>query len=103
MTTDFELAGGDRIPAVGFGIWKIDPESTADAVYTAIDVGYRHIDSACDYGNEIEAGEGIRKAIQGGIASRDVNFGDRYLVGLTLRPRLGRYAPGIGFGLVFEK
>ncbi|MCA9140085.1 MAG: aldo/keto reductase [Planctomycetales bacterium] len=71
MTNQFKLASGDSIPSVGLGLWKIDRESTAEAVYRAIEIGYRHIDSACDYGNEYEAGDGIRKAIDDGLVTRD--------------------------------
>lgn len=70
MTTHFKLASGDSIPSVGLGLWKIDRESTAEAVYRAIEIGYRHIDSACDYGNEYEAGDGIRRAIDDGLVKR---------------------------------
>ena len=66
-----KLRSGNTVPAVGLGIWKIAPEMTANVVQTAIDVGYRHIDAACDYGNEAEAGEGLSKAISGGAVSRD--------------------------------
>lgn len=59
------------MPAVGLGIWKIDRDDTAPIVHDAIEIGYRHIDSASDYGNEVEAGEGIRAAIDNGHASRD--------------------------------
>ncbi|MEM1173532.1 MAG: aldo/keto reductase [Pseudomonadota bacterium] len=62
--------GDGTMPAVGLGIWKIAPEDTARSVYEAIEVGYRHIDSACDYGNEVEAGEGIAKAIADGLCTR---------------------------------
>lgn len=69
MTT---IAVGDkRMPAVGLGIWKIDPADTARVVVDAIDVGYRHIDSAADYGNEKQAGEGIRQALDGGRCRRE--------------------------------
>jgi D-xylose reductase len=54
---------GKSMPAVGLGLWKIDPGAVADAVYQAIKVGYRHLDSAADYGNEKEVGEGIARAI----------------------------------------
>ena len=47
------------MPAVGLGLWKIEREATARTVQDAISIGYRHIDSACDYGNEAEAGEGL--------------------------------------------
>lgn len=58
-------------PAVGLGLWKIERERTAALVEEAIRVGYRHLDSACDYGNEAEAGEGIRRALAAGVCRRD--------------------------------
>lgn len=61
----------ESIPKVGFGLWKIAPENCADAVYNAIKVGYRHLDSACDYGNEIQVGEGIKRAIADGLCTRE--------------------------------
>ena len=51
------------IPQVGFGLWKISRDDCANVVYEAIKSGYRHLDSACDYGNEREVGEGIKKAL----------------------------------------
>ena len=60
-----------EIPAVGFGLWKIDKDVCADAVYQAIKVGYRHLDSAADYGNEVEVGLGIKRAIEDGLCTRD--------------------------------
>ena len=63
--------GNAAMPAVGLGIWKIDREDTARAVQDAIELGYRHIDSAADYGNEREAGEGIRAAVAAGHCSRE--------------------------------
>ena len=66
------IAVGDTsMPAVGLGIWKIDRGDTAAAVESAIEIGYRHIDSAADYGNEQEAGAGIASAIAKGHATRD--------------------------------
>ena len=59
------------IPRVGFGLWKVPQEACADAVYNAIKIGYRHLDSACDYGNEIQVGQGIKRAIEDGICSRE--------------------------------
>lgn len=59
------------IPKVGFGLWKISQEDCAKAVYKAIKVGYRHLDSACDYGNEKQVGEGIKRAIDEGLCSRE--------------------------------
>jgi D-xylose reductase len=59
------------IPQVGFGLWKISPQDCADAVYNAIKAGYRHLDSACDYGNELQVGEGISRAISDGLCVRE--------------------------------
>ena len=52
------------------GCWKLDKATTAQSVYDAIVTGYRHIDSACDYGNEVEVGAGIARAISEGIVTR---------------------------------
>jgi D-xylose reductase len=62
---------GQQMPAVGLGLWKIDPQDVAQAVYQAIEAGYRHLDSAADYGNEKQVGEGIARAITDGLCSRD--------------------------------
>ncbi|MFQ3197322.1 MAG: D-xylose reductase [Paraglaciecola sp.] len=59
-----------KMPKVGFGLWKIPQDICANAVYEAIKAGYRHLDSACDYGNEVQVGEGIKRAIDEGICSR---------------------------------
>lgn len=59
------------MPAVGLGIWKIDRDATAGVVQEALRAGYRHIDSAADYGNEREAGIGIATAIADGVCTRD--------------------------------
>lgn len=40
-------------------------------VYRAIQIGYRLLDGACDYGNEKEAGEGVRRAIAEGLVKRE--------------------------------
>jgi 2,5-diketo-D-gluconate reductase A len=57
-----ELNDGHRIPQLGFGVYQIDPDETAGAVKTALDIGYRHIDTAEMYGNEEGVGNGIRDA-----------------------------------------
>ena len=62
---------GSRMPAVGLGLWKIDPQDVAQTVYQAIEAGYRHLDSAADYGNERQVGEGIARAIADGLCSRE--------------------------------
>ncbi len=56
---------------IGLGLWKIPNEECADIVYNAIRIGYRHLDSACDYGNEVEVGQGIARAIADGLCTRE--------------------------------
>ena len=56
------LNDGNHIPQLGFGVFKVEPAETAAAVRGALEVGYRHIDTAEMYGNEKGVGEGIRDA-----------------------------------------
>ena len=62
------------MPLIGLGLWKLDSSSVADTVVAAIRAGYRHLDSACDYGNERAVGEGIRRAIDEGLCTREELF-----------------------------
>jgi 2,5-diketo-D-gluconate reductase A len=64
-----ELGNGVRIPQFGFGVFQIPPEETAAAVRTALEAGYRHIDTAQMYRNEGGVGAGIRES---GLAREDV-------------------------------
>jgi 2,5-diketo-D-gluconate reductase A len=64
-----ELSTGAHIPQLGFGVYQIDPDETAGAVKTALDIGYRHIDTAEMYQNEAGVGQGIRDS---GIDRADV-------------------------------
>jgi 2,5-diketo-D-gluconate reductase A len=64
-----ELNDGVRIPQLGFGVFQIDPGETAAAVRAALQIGYRHIDTAEMYGNEKGVGQGIRDA---GLERADV-------------------------------
>ena len=59
---DITLNDGNTIPQLGFGVFQIEPGDTAKAVSQALEIGYRHIDTAEMYGNEKEVGEGIRNA-----------------------------------------
>ncbi|BBY89156.1 aldo/keto reductase [Mycolicibacterium tokaiense] len=56
------LNNGNTIPQLGFGVFQVPPEDTASTVKTALEIGYRHIDTAEMYGNEKGVGEGIRAA-----------------------------------------
>ncbi len=61
---------GGRVPALGFGTFAIEGEDCVRAVATALEIGYRHIDTAQDYGNEVEVG----RAINGSGIDRDDIF-----------------------------
>ena len=54
---DILLNDGKKIPQLGFGVFQIDPADTVEAVTRALEIGYRHIDTAEMYGNEKEVGE----------------------------------------------
>jgi 2,5-diketo-D-gluconate reductase A len=56
------LNNGRSIPQLGFGVFLIEPKDTVEAVSTALQTGYRHIDTAEGYGNEKEVGEAIAKS-----------------------------------------
>ncbi|MFG1762934.1 aldo/keto reductase [Micromonospora parva] len=57
---DISLNDGTTIPQLGFGVFQIEPKDTVAAVSTALEIGYRHIDTAEMYGNEAEVGEAVR-------------------------------------------
>jgi 2,5-diketo-D-gluconate reductase A len=63
------LPGGGSMPLLGFGTWQIRGRRAYDAVRTALDAGYRHIDTATMYGNEAEVGRALRDS---GLDRRDV-------------------------------
>ena len=56
------LNNGVAIPALGFGVFQTPPEQTIDAVTTALETGYRHVDTAAAYGNERQVGEAVRRS-----------------------------------------
>ena len=56
------LNDGNRIPQLGLGVFQIPPEETAAAVRSALEIGYRHIDTAQMYGNEQGVGRGLRES-----------------------------------------
>jgi 2,5-diketo-D-gluconate reductase A len=59
---DITLNNGQTIPQFGFGVFQIEPEDTVEAVVTALQAGYRHIDTAEGYGNEKQVGDAIAKS-----------------------------------------
>ena len=66
---DIELNSGVKIPQLGFGVFQIPPSQTKAATLTALEVGYRHIDTAEMYGNEKEVGQAVR---QSGLNRADI-------------------------------
>lgn len=65
----FTLANGVIIPRLALGTWFIDDSKAAEAVRNAVEIGYRHIDTAQAYGNERGVGEGVRTC---GIARDEI-------------------------------
>ena len=58
---EITLNNGQQIPQLGFGVFQVKPQDTVAAVSAALQVGYRHIDTAEMYGNEKEVGEAISR------------------------------------------
>jgi 2,5-diketo-D-gluconate reductase A len=65
-----DLNDGNRIPQLGFGVFQVPAEETAETVGRALETGYRAIDTAAAYGNE----EGVRDAVQASSLNRDEVF-----------------------------
>ncbi|KUH98991.1 aldo/keto reductase [Mycobacterium sp. IS-3022] len=63
------LNDGNSIPQVGLGVWQTPAQDTERAAATALDAGYRHIDTAAAYGNEREVGQAVKKS---GLPREDV-------------------------------
>ena len=61
------LNDGQVMPQFGLGVWQTPPDEAAQVVQTAIEAGYRHVDTAAAYRNERGVGEGLRGAGQEGV------------------------------------
>ncbi|HEV7948844.1 MAG TPA: aldo/keto reductase [Glaciihabitans sp.] len=110
------LNNGIQIPQLGFGVFQIDPSETKAATLQALEVGYRHIDTAEMYGNEKEVGEAVREsgidrseifvtsklnnsfhdrddalgAFEGTLAALDIDYLDMFLIHWPM-PEVGNY------------
>lgn len=62
---------GDEMPMIGLGTWKSPPNDVYEAVKTALEGGYRHVDCAPIYGNEAEVGDALAESIDAGVVDRD--------------------------------
>lgn len=65
----FTMSNGVIIPKLALGTWFIDDDKAAEAIRNAVEIGYRHIDTAQAYGNERGVGEGVRTS---GIAREEI-------------------------------
>ncbi len=66
----FTLNDGQTMPQLGFGVWQVPPGGTTATVITALEAGFRLIDTAAGYGNEAEVGQALRA----GVVARDAVF-----------------------------
>uniref|UniRef100_A0A1B6KBE7 NADP-dependent oxidoreductase domain-containing protein n=1 Tax=Graphocephala atropunctata TaxID=36148 RepID=A0A1B6KBE7_9HEMI len=69
-----KLNNGRHMPAVGLGTWQMDDVEAEKAVMQAIDLGYRHIDTAFIYNNEVAIGKAVRQKIKEGRIKREDIF-----------------------------
>ncbi|GFZ15889.1 hypothetical protein Acr_25g0002980 [Actinidia rufa] len=70
----FLLNTGQKIPAIGLGTWQSGGDLCVEAVKTALSVGYRHVDCAHLYGNEVEVGEALGEAFNDTSLKREDVF-----------------------------
>ena len=64
-----ELTTGTKLPILGLGTWQLRGRSAVDAVLRALEVGYRHIDTATAYGNEEQVGQAVARS---GLRREDI-------------------------------
>lgn len=83
MTTTVNLPGGTALPMIGFGTWQLEPATAYASVRAALEVGYRHIDTATLYQNESDVGRAVKDS---GVDRDDV------FITTKLRPQDARHA-----------
>ncbi|MFB4308278.1 aldo/keto reductase [Actinomadura sp. GTD37] len=83
MTRTVNLPGGTALPLIGFGTWQLEPKTAYESVRAALDIGYRHVDTATLYQNEADVG---RAVMDSGVGREEV------FVTTKLRPQDARHA-----------
>ena len=68
------LSTGMKIPALGLGTWLSTKDEVYNAVIKAVEVGYRHIDTACCYQNEAEIGRALKTCFERNLVKREDLF-----------------------------
>lgn len=86
MATSVRLFTGAEMPTIGLGTWQSPPGAVRDAVISAIEAGYRHVDCAAFYGNENEVGAGLEDVISRGIVRRSDIFVTSKLWSMSAHP-----------------
>jgi 2,5-diketo-D-gluconate reductase A len=94
-----ELASGMTMPLLGLGTWQARGETATEAVRTALEVGYRHVDTATMYGNESQIGQAVTDS---GVPRRDVFLTTKLPQGHVGRERetLAQSLTALGFDYV---
>lgn len=62
MTKTVNLPGGTAMPLIGFGTWQLKPETAYESVRAALEIGYRHVDTATMYQNESDVGRAVKES-----------------------------------------
>uniref|UniRef100_A0ABM0MB62 Aldose reductase-like n=1 Tax=Saccoglossus kowalevskii TaxID=10224 RepID=A0ABM0MB62_SACKO len=68
------FSNGKTMPQIGLGTWMLKPDEVSNAVKSAIDIGYRHIDTAQLYNNEKEIGDVLAEVLSDGAVKREELF-----------------------------
>jgi 2,5-diketo-D-gluconate reductase A len=83
MTRTVDLPGGTALPSIGFGTWQLGSRAAYEAVRAALEIGYRHIDTATLYRNEADVGRAVKES---GVDREEV------FITTKLRPQDARHA-----------
>lgn len=78
LTEKYTLNNGVSIPKLGMGMWMIENSKAEKVVHDAVSLGYRHFDTAQDYGNEEGVGNGIRAC---GVPREDIFVNSKIIAG----------------------